>query len=197
MNKIIKQVMRGMISWKVQKDGLTVRESTSPYSNLILNQGLDLVASTSFANCFSYCAVGSGTIAPVKTDVGLMSELRRTNNTPATAEANLTQLTGNIYMMRRTFVFDAVLVPHTYGEVGFSPESVAGGNLFSKALFKNSVGEALTVTVQAGESLTVRYELSIEIYDDTKIIPSGIRNKSNSSGVLRFQKVGLKAVNAA
>lgn len=187
--------MKGMIRWKVQKDGLTIRESSSPYSNMILNQGLDFIADYSFAACFNYCAIGSGVAEPIKTDKGLADEIRRTDNVSLSANSNGTSLVNNVYMMYRTFVFEPILEAKTYGEMGFSPLAASSNNLFSKALFKNSSGVAQTVLVNPGEVISIRYELSIEIYDGTKNVSQGISGVS-SSGVLKFQKVGLKAVNA-
>ncbi len=194
MNNYIKHTIKGTVRWSVQKDGVVLRQSNS-YNNLILNQGLDYVASYPFADCFKYCAVGTGISAPISSDTGLSSEVRRTNNYNIVGDANGTALVGNVYTIHRTFIFDAAVAPHTYGEVGFSPLSASGNNLFSKALIKNGAGIPITVLVGIGETLTIRYDLSIEIYDALKTIRLGITGIT-SPGKLRIQKIGLKSVNS-
>ncbi len=184
MNNQIRHTLRGTLSWKIEKDGKVLRES-STYNNLILNQGLDFIASYPFADCFLYCVVGSTGNAPVRTDTGLGNEIKRTNNYSLSGNSNGTQLVNNVYTIFRTFTFVADVVPYVYREVGFSPIGIAGNNLFSKALIKDSSGVPVEVSVNIGETLTVRYELSIEIFDATL---------SLSSGHLRFQKIGLKAI---
>ncbi len=193
MPNSIKHTIKGTVSWKIQKDGNTLRES-GKYNNLILNQGLNYVAAYSFADCFNYCAVGSVGIAPVKTDTGLGSEVKRTNNYSVSALSNGATLTNNILTLFRTFSFSAEVVPVTYREVGFSPISTSGNNLFSKALLKDSAGNPLSVLIGIGETLSIRYELSIEIFDATRLIPNGIDGHSNSRGYARIQKVGLKGI---
>lgn len=191
MANSIKHTLKGTVSWKVEKDGQVLRETT-PYNNLILNQGLDYIAAYSFADCFNYCAAGTGVTAPTKTDTGLVAEIKRTNNYSTASDGNGVTLVNNIYTIFRTFVFVADVAPHIYGEVGFSPIATAGSNLFSKALIKDSTGAPVTVTVNIGETLTVRYELSIQIYDAVLTL-SGLENQ-RSLGKLRFQKIGLKAI---
>lgn len=193
MIKKIRHAVRGSIKWSVQKEGRTIRESRS-YSNLILDQGLDFIASYAFADCFKYCALGSGTVAPVGTDTGLANETNRTNNYAATAESNGATLTNNVFKIFRTFVFPAHLASATYGEVGFSPLATTGGNLFSKALLKTSDGDPTTVTINEGETITVRYDLSIEMFDASRRVNNGLAGVQG--GYLRIQKVGLKGVSA-
>jgi hypothetical protein len=192
MTNRIRHALRGQIRWLVKKDGQTIRESCT-YSNLILDQGLDFVASYAFADCFRYCVVGSGTTAPTKTDTGLANELRRTNNYSTAPESNGATLTNNVFKIFRTFIFSAHEAQVTYGEVGFSPIATAGNNLFSKALLKNGEGVPVQVTVGIDETLTVRYELSIEIFDAAKIVRNAI---SGQTGYVKIQKVGLKGISA-
>jgi hypothetical protein len=194
-NKTIKHTIKGTLSWKVEKDGQTLRQSCT-YNNMILNQGLDFIAEYSFADCFNYCVVGSVGTAPVRTDTGLGSEVRRTNNCSAAVGANGAALSTNIFTLTRTFIFPAIEVPNAYREVGFSPFSTAGNNLFSKALLKDSLGVPVTVNTGVGETLTVRYDLSIEIFDASTRVRNGIEGRSSSDGYVRMQKVGLKGISA-
>lgn len=192
MNNFIKHTIKGTVNWKVEKDGCVLRQS-NPYNNLILNQGLDYIASYPFADCFNYCAVGTVGVAPIKTDTGLGAEIKRTNNLSLAATANGGALSNNVFKIFRTFIFVVDVAPYTVREVGFSPIASAGNNLFSKALIKDGTGTPVNVTVNIGETLTVRYELSIEIFDAVKNVSNGLDGHS-AGGVVRFQKIGLKSI---
>lgn len=182
-----------MLTWRVEKDGLVIRQGT-PKHNLILNQGLDFVASYAFADCFNYCAGGDSNTPPAKSDTGLGNEVDRTGTKVQTGSANGAELSNNVFKIFRTFQFADRLTDVVYREIGFSPLGVAGNNLFSKALLRDNAGDPIDVPVSIGERLIVKYELYIEIFDATTAVSTGIKNRSNTSGSLRIQKIGLKGV---
>lgn len=190
MSNNIKHSLSGRIYWSVSKNGATVRESRT-YSNLILDQGLDFIASYAFADCFRYCALGNGSLAPNKLDASLTNEVRRTNNYSVTSGSNGASVTNNVYRIFRTFVFSSVEYAQTFRELGFSPLGQSGANLFSKALFKDSGGVPTTLVVNPGETLSIRYELSIEIFDASKTVRNAI---SGQTAYVKFQKIGLMGI---
>ncbi len=192
MKSYLKHTIKGSLSWSVEKDGNIIRRS-SVYNNLILKQGLNFIASYAFADCFKYCCVGSGIVAPNSSNTSLNSEIKRTSTCDIAPNSNGSQFSSNIFSIFRTFVFVADTVAYTYGEVGFSPIASSGSNLFSKALIKDGLGNPTTVFVNIGERLLVQYTLSIEIHDATKIISSGIKGAA-STGLLRAQKIALKGI---
>lgn len=197
--------------------------------NLILDQGLDYVASTLYNQLFAACAVGTGTqltirdpqttatvagtaltaatasfssadvAANVVFDTGqvakitayvsptqvtlhtsltiatgthfvvqyvnqavLGSEVKRTTNyltTPGACGANVAL--GSI-VLYRTFVFTPESVGITYTELGFSPQSVGGANLFSRVLLTNPITLAgPSDELPNGQQLQVTYQLTI------------------------------------
>lgn len=193
MPKII-HTLRGKIGWFISRGDEVVSSSQYKFSNLILNQGLDYISLFAFADCFNYCALGNGSVPPIKTDVGLTNELIRFGTLSPTPDSHGASLNGNVYTLIRTFRSGPALAEVSYSEVGFSPYASVGNNLFSKALIKNSDGQPITVVIQEGLSINIRYEFSIEINDAERHISRGIYGKSNSSGVSRFQKVGLKGI---
>ena len=188
MSKGIKHSIRGQIYWSILKDGKIISESR-PYSNLILEQGLNFIADFAFADCFKYCAIGSGDTQPNKLDKGLSSEMRRSSQYSMGSSG--ATLTNNIFRIFRTFTFSSIDSISSYCEIGFSPLSNSGDNLFSKALLKNSDGLPTTVTVNPGETLSVKYELSIEVFDAAKIVKNAL---PANPAVIKIQKIGLMGV---
>jgi len=184
-----------MVTWSVEKDGQVVR-GANPKHNLILNQGLDFIASYSFADCFNYCAAGDSNVIPTKTDVALGNELSRTGTKSATGSANGAELSNNVFKLFRTFEFAIEVSDVIYREVGMSPFGVPGSNIFSKALLRDNAGDPIDVPVATGEKLVVKYELYIEIFDAETQIGTAINGRANSSGILRIQKIGLKGISA-
>jgi hypothetical protein len=131
------------------------------WENLILNSGLDAVATTVLANLSRYCAVGTGNTPPAVTQTGLVTESARTNNmltgSPDTA---MTNPTTTSYRFRRTYDFPLGALNGNYAEVGFSPNSAAGPNLFSRSLIQSG-GTPTVIPVTSSQQLRVVYILDI------------------------------------
>jgi hypothetical protein len=169
--------------------------------NLILDQGLNLVATNAWCGCFNYCVVGTGTnptkrkanpitftraattvtasagfFAPADVgrllkldsgeemyitaytsptvvtvnisgalaasagtiwyvnDTGLQTESTRTSIYSTGAGECGTTFSVDTYTNKRTFIFPAVGANVTYNEIGWSPNSGAGANLFGRDL---------------------------------------------------------------
>jgi hypothetical protein len=200
-------------------EGKVVHE-TPLTPNLILNQGMDNVASLSVCNLFVYCAVGSGS-TPTEDDsgavlaqtsgtncqadaafftagdvgkllrfntgekaiitayiddqnvtldtalgvavdtaftmyrvaqVGLATEVKRTNNYLTGAGNCGTTRSGSTFTHQRTFDFTAEVSTQAYSEVGFSNSASAGNNLNTRGLFTGA-----PISVVAGQQLRVIY----------------------------------------
>jgi hypothetical protein len=193
MNNSVKHSLKGRVTWKVVRDGKVVRQE-GPYDNMILNSGLNYVATYPFADCFKYCAVGTSKSIVLATQTGLFEEVARTSNLSTDTTSNGSTLLSNVLTLKRTFVFPTSGSTITYKELGFSPIGTAGANLFSRAMFRNSLGYLTPATIEAGDSLLVEYELSIQILSTSVVVTTGITSTPSSSGVVKFQKVGLKGV---
>ena len=143
----------------VLSKGIIVQER--PWANnLILDQGKNYWAGGvgSFAYLVRACAVGTGTTPPAASDTGLQSEAKRTTTYYTASGGCGYSDTGATRKLWRTFDFSTESAGVNYSELGWSYSDSAGANLFSRALISGG-----TVSLTAGQSLRVVYELSITV----------------------------------
>lgn len=143
----------------VLSKGIIVEER--PWArNLILDQGKNYWAGGigSFAYLVRACAVGTGTTTPAASDTGLQSEAKRTTTYYTASGGCGYSDTGATRKMWRTFDFPVESSGVNYAELGWSPIDSAGANLFSRTLISGG-----TVSLTAGQSLRVVYELSVTV----------------------------------
>lgn len=143
----------------VLSKGIIVQER--PWArNLILDQGKNYWAggTGSFAYLVRACAVGTGTTPPAASDTGLQSEAKRTTTYYTASGGCGYSDTGATRKLWRTFDFPIESAGVNYTELGWSYSDSAGSNLFSRALISGG-----TVSLTAGQSLRVVYELSITV----------------------------------
>ena len=158
--------MAGYIKYAVINSDGTIAH-TGEHSNLILNGGLDMLATTQINNAFLYCTVGTGSSTPIITQTTLDTEKARTaaifSDGTETYNGTLAGTVGSQYILKRTWEFPiGALNSVTYGaltEIGFAPAST--GSLFSRALFKDTGGNAIGITVLSTQSLRVTYMLTV------------------------------------
>jgi len=153
--------IEGRISFQlINRLGKITRAGES--KNLILDQGLDLVADNGLATAvFAYCAVGTGSTAPATSDTSLVSELARTNNT--FDSDTYTKTANGVYDISRYFEFAYGSANGNLTEFGMSPDSAGGSNLFSRALFVDGGGSPTTITKTSDEKLRVTYTLTVTL----------------------------------
>ena len=152
---IIKQKCEGFISLAVGKTINNLRYKTE-FKNLIVDQGLNNAASTEINNLVSRCKVGSSSDIPTTSDTSL--------GQPAgfsipVATSFYSHSSGNPVWYtygRFTYTFPVGAVTGDLREIGFFDSS---GNMFSRALIKDGVGNPTTVTILADEQLFVTYEV--------------------------------------
>lgn len=143
----------------VLSKGIIVQER--PWArNLILDQGKNYWAggTGSFAYLVRACAVGTGTATPAASDTGLQSEAKRTTTYYTLSGGCGYSDTGATRKLWRTFDFPTESAGANYSELGWSYSDSAGANLFSRTLISGG-----TVSLTAGQSLRVVYELSITV----------------------------------
>ena len=133
--------------------------------NLVLSQGKDTFFSGGYyaGNLARYCAVGTGTTPPASTDVGLVSEAKRTGSL-LTSETGTARYSDGRVVYTYTHDFPEETANQNYSELGWSWSASAGNNLFSRVLISGG-----TVTVLAGQQLRVVYALtwSVTPYSET------------------------------
>lgn len=137
-------------------DGELLRE-TGFFPNLILDNGLDRIASGSSVG--QYCRIGTGNTAPANSDVALVSQSASTSSGVQTSNANAGSPdyeTENT----TTYTFTLGAVVGNMAEVGIGWTAATSGTLFSRALIVDGLGAPTTITVLVTEVLEVVYRLT-------------------------------------
>lgn len=114
-------------------------------------------------------------------------------------ETQLTTGSPTTYRMRRTYDFPIEAGPITYGEVGFSHTSIAGGNLNVR------IALSPTVALTANQNLRVIYDLTLTLTPDTNnardlaglITGWPVAPSVNLLGTETWQQVGLSSVRSS
>lgn len=134
--------------------GGTVQRETPWFDNLILNQGLDLIAST--ASIMSSAHVGTGTTTPAVTQTALTAQVAASTNVTS---ASRTINTSSPYEMTSTVTirFAQGAAAGNLTEIGVG----TGATLFSRALIVDGGGSPTTFPVAADEYLDVTYQIIV------------------------------------
>lgn len=125
------------------------------FSNLILNQGLNQMATTS--TYLAACQVGSGSTAPAEGQVALVSRIAGTITIPSSVDS-VSPSAPYYCAVTRTYRFAEGVATGNLAEVGVG-SSETGTTLFSRSLIKDSGGNPTTITILSDESLDVIYQL--------------------------------------
>lgn len=180
---------QGFISWAVLNEKLKiVSHSSGKQPNLILDNGLNMIAENTWAECFQWCNIGSGDLEPNTGDIGLQYPLYWTNTYYNENSGCGTSEDTSSVTLKRTFLFSSKGEAVSYGEIGFT--NASGANLFSKIKFSSPV------EVAVGKSLAVQYEL--KVYFDP-IFDYAISNPISGysfDGKLRFQFPGIMGIDS-
>lgn len=148
------------------------RIDTGPFHNLITNLGMDQFATT-VGEVYNV-QVGSGSSTPAFTDVNLGNYIAGTawNGSP---QYGMNNVAGARYgWIKYTYVFAQGAAAGNLTEVGVSAQKTSG-NLFSRALILDDIGNPTTITVLPNEILTVIYEFRI-YFSDSDVLGSIVIN---------------------
>ena len=156
--------LQGHIRWGlIDRKGREVRGGEQ--SNLILNQGLDLMATYQpgadywlYLDWQKYAAVGTGSTAPDVTDTGLVAEVARSDTTPDGSISSPTAGQQNTVVTKE---FDFAVANGNLTEWGFAPTST--GNLAVRELFRDEFGDPVTITKTSDYKLRITYTLETTI----------------------------------
>lgn len=149
----------------IKPDG-TERVLADWFDNLILNTGLDRIGAS--ANAITYARVGSGSTPPEVTDLNLQSPVASTTTVQGAVLSGNTSSAPYYGWSRKTFRFNTGVAAGVLSEIGIG-WGTASGQLFSRALIKNSSGDQISITVLSDEALDVTYEL--RLYAPTDDVP--------------------------
>lgn len=131
------------------------------FDNLITNNGLDLMGTS--GSWLTVCVVGSGNAIPAYTDTSLQTYVAGTGT--IVYAAGSAQPSAPYYgTLTNTYQFSVGAFPSgaNLSEVGIAPND-GGGNLFSRALILDGIGNPTTITILATEALNVTYQLRVYV----------------------------------
>lgn len=124
------------------------------FDNIILNQGLDRIAT---GGCASHCHIGTGTTTPSASQTGLVSFSAATSDLITIADIQSYVPGATPYTeLIRNYRFAMGVAVGTFAEVGIAWAS-SGSNLFSRALILDGGGSPTTITILSDETLDVKY----------------------------------------
>jgi len=186
--------LSGFFSWSIINQDGSIASKSPLKNNLILNQGLDFPSVYYFADCFTYCAIGFGTTPPLLTDTGLVSEQKRSNIYYTENNGCRSYIDGDSFYMQRTFDFTPETQRTLYGEIGWSPESSPGNNLFSKSIMIDSFGNPGPIVVERNQFLRAIYTLQVTFNpaSSTITLPSIVGWTTNGNSAT--QLIGLYGI---
>jgi len=135
-----------------------LRPLTDWFDNLVLDQGLELIATSN--TYLDAVQVGTGSVPAVATQTALVSAAAGTANRIAanSAAANAEPWRG---FSQITYRFGVGEVTGILREVGIGSSATPGSPLFSRTLITDPLGGTTGVEVLADEALEVEYELSV------------------------------------
>lgn len=148
-----------------------LKQETDWFDNLVLNQGLNMMATQSW---FNACRVGTGNSTPSENQTGLDSLLATT--TTVVSEVNGGVAAAPYYKWtRKTFRFSAGAAAGNISEVSVCGDNYPNITSWNRALIKDANGNPLTKTVLPSETLDVIVEMRMHIdhADKTGIIDFG------------------------
>lgn len=159
--------LRGLVQrWEVIDPNGSIAQAGGGHQNLILDQGMDMPATMLFRDLSKYCAIGTDNADPNTAQVGLGAEVARTGNT--STQDTYWDSSAKTVTHHRDFLFAVGALDGTFYEVGFSPNSGAGDNLFARTLFKDASGNPTSVTVAPDQQLRVTYDLILSPKPNTQ-----------------------------
>lgn len=152
----------GEVRCVVTKANGTVKTDTGFQKNLILNQGLDFFGGGKGTRINAYCAIGSGNSVPTPTQTGLDSFISMVSDTPYLYRSSYTDEGDGLYRIwqERKYRFTN-LNGVNISEVALVSTGTTGSNYHAttRALIKDSLGAASSISVKTGETLDIYYRI--------------------------------------
>lgn len=151
----------------VNREGRVVRRYPM-VENIIVDAGLNRIATTTYEACMRYCIAGTGTTTPTSTDTILSAQVlgdagHADTYLQNTSGANGTTLSGDTFTHVRTYDFDYPSISTVYKEAGVtwnsSPYTVSFTPIFNHVLLNGATG----IVVDSSERLRITYELDITV----------------------------------
>lgn len=149
--------IQGWMEWELFDLNLGRVVDGGQQSNLVLDQGLEQMASYGMLGLQNYGAVGTGSTAPAMTDTALVAEVARSNSNGGIGDS-LAQTANGVYQKTVTREFtEAQVGGQNLTEWGFSPIATSPGNLAVRELFRDGSNNPITISPTATQRLRVYY----------------------------------------
>ena len=159
-----------------KKDSTEVVKDTGWFNNLILDSGLNMMGTSS--TYMQYACVGTGSNPPSAAQTSLQTFLVNSNaNNGSITTIGVVGANPYYSFQRNTFQFPVGSAAGNLTEVGV--RGATNGNIFSRALILDNLGNPTTFTVLGDEILQVTYELRCYPKQDDVVI----NNVESSPGV--------------
>jgi len=153
---LIPHKLAGRFRMQVYRPDGRLRHDTGFFPNLVLDQGLNFIGTTS--SWLGACRVGTGNTAPANGQTNLISHVAGTSTQQASNTG--AQASAPYYgWMTKTYRFSQGAAAGNLAEVGIGTGTTNAGNLFSRALILDGSLSPTTLTVLSDEFLDVTYEL--------------------------------------
>ena len=147
--------LKGEYKLVIKRPDGTVRE-TPWFDNIILNQGLDRLAT---AACANYARVGTGTSTPTEFQTNLDAQIAASSNISSYSLSAVNSGSPDYTTLATyEYVFAQGAVVGNVTEVGVG-WSTTGDTLFSRALILDALGNPTSVTFVSIDQLTLYYRV--------------------------------------
>lgn len=155
---MFKAGLEGWLNYElIDTEGRTVQSGEQ--HNLIVDQGLDVVAQVGIWGLQSAACVGTGSTAPATNQTALVAEIARTSAKPV-ADV-LTKLAPGVYENTVTMEFDFPQGNGNLTEWGFSHGSNSSAGICVRELFRDAQGTPIVLTKTDAQKLRLVYRLRV------------------------------------
>ncbi|MFB9994501.1 hypothetical protein ACFFLM_21320 [Deinococcus oregonensis] len=192
----------GWAHWQLLEGGRVIQEGEQ--HNLLLNQGLDLMATYGLGDVPNgnnventgiqqYLVVGTGSTAPAVDQLNMVAEVARSAYAPPGFACSVTRTGAGIYRRTVTREFFGHQANGNLTEWGFSPQSGFNSALAVRELFRDNNGTPIVLTKTAAQQLrltyTLEYRFGPTVTSAASFDISGIGNVSGKYSIHRQSTV--------
>ena len=169
--------IQGYATWHIKNaKGEIVRENATPYPNLIVDTGLEIINNAAPTNQLGFCGVGTGSTPPAGSDTSLETPYgpQVTGITREDTEGT----NPDFFARKRSYQFSAGTIDSVaLAEFGIRSSSTQ----WSRLLFRDGSLNPITLTLTPDEVLVIVYEITL--YPDTADVTGTFDVDDGSGGI--------------
>jgi hypothetical protein len=168
--KMPSPLFQGIIGWELTRKGIII--SQGEMKNLITDAGLDGLATFGTPALTAFCGVGTSSTAPANNQTDLIAPVTRVSRT-TTGDVTITSGPSfDYWSIKRVHLFLEAEGNGNLTEVGYFRQATAD-IMFSRQLFKDTLGVPTTVVKTSSDQLKITYELRCYT-PQTDVVQSGV-----------------------